>query len=357
MHKELIELLRNNPGLKAKEIAKRIDKDRKSVNRFLFSHPDDFIKDESHFWSLTTSELTVEFIPDWMDSDAFEDCLRVGECPLTSNQGIVRFVFPKGCSPMLDGNARLLALCNQLILDRKRVILDFSDNKQALTYLDRLGFLEHLSPKIEMLPQRPKSSRAKVYRGNSKALVEFGVIDPSDDNKGLINDLTDRFVSQSSGDYETAASTIFAEMIGNVKVHSESPIDGFAGLQKYKGRRKHIQTVVSDSGLGIFQTLEPVIDQYRKFHNVTEEPDFNIQVVEAVLTQGEISRLGAGQGRGLGFKSSKEQARKFDATLSVRQEDFSLKISFKNGKRQKTQKKTGLAKIRGTHLCFDFMVD
>ncbi len=357
MENEITELLLNNPGLKAKDIANKVGKDKKSVNQFLYSHGDDFVKDGKHCWSLATTELIVEFIPEWMDSDSFEKCLSAGECPLTSSHGAIRFIFPKDCKPMLDVNARLLALCNQLILDSKRVTLDFSDDYQALTYLDRLGFLEHLSPKIEMLPQRPQSSRAKTYRGKSKALVELGAIDPSDDNKALINNLTDRFVAQSSDNYETAASTIFAEMIGNVKVHSESPIMGFAGLQKYQGNQKHIQTVVSDSGLGIFQTLEPVINQYIKFHNMARMPDFSAHVVEGVLTQGEISRWGAGQGHGLGFKSSKEQAMKFDATLSVRQEDFSLKISFKNGRHHKTNKKTQLAKIRGTHLCFDFMVD
>lgn len=31
---------------------------------------------------------------------------------------------------------------------------------------------------------------------------------------------------------------------------------GFAALQLYKGKRRHIQTVISDSGLGIATTLK-----------------------------------------------------------------------------------------------------
>ena len=73
------------------------------------------------------------------------------------------------------------------------------------------------------------------------------------------------------------------------------------------------------------------------------------------MTEGEISRFGAG--RGLGFKSSREQAMKFDADLSVRQENFSLDLVYKNGKLVEINTHTDLATILGTHLCFDFYID
>lgn len=78
-------------------------------------------------------------------------------------------------------------------------------------------------------------------------------------------------------------------------------------------------------------------------------------IVENVMTKGEISRHGAG--RGLGFKSSREQSIKFDAKLSIRQENFSLRLEYKNGGLVNIDKQLGLVTLRGTHLCFDFFID
>jgi len=92
--------------------------------------------------------------------------------------------------------------------------------------------------------------------------------------------------------------------IGNVSEHSETPLQGFTALQKYGGRRKHIQTVVSDSGLGIAVTLKPsLMAHYPSLYKLHNSDDFDLQLVTAVSTEGEISRFGSG--RGLGFKSSR----------------------------------------------------
>lgn len=352
------QLLKKSPNLKGKAIAKKIDSNKKVVNAFLHQHPDDFIQDENFFWSLVESELLIELLPKWMDCNDFEKCLTKAGSPIDSDCSLVTFILPKSCRPMIDVIARLLALCNQLVADKKKVQLDFSQNKGTLAYFDRLGFLDHLNIDIDILPDRPKASRAKAYRGNNKAIVEIGAVDPNDSNRILVSKLTDSFVAQSSGDYETVAFTIFSELIGNVKEHSLSPLTGFAGLQKYEGNRKHIQTVISDSGAGIFNTLKDIIPtNYPQFHNYQNEDDYDIYVVDAVMTKGEISRHGSEEGRGLGFKSSREQAKKFDATLTIRQQNFSLIIRYKNGRRLPTIRKTDLVTIRGTHLCFDFMVD
>lgn len=63
----------------------------------------------------------------------------------------------------------------------------------------------------------------------------------------------DRFVEHSSANYSLEAKTVFSELVGNVTDHSESQIPGLAGLQVYRpyNKPKHIQTVISDSGLGI----------------------------------------------------------------------------------------------------------
>jgi hypothetical protein len=53
-----------------------------------------------------------------------------------------------------------------------------------------------------------------------------------------------------------AAFTIFGELINNVRDHSQTPLDGFAALQAYPGGNK-VLVVVSDSGIGLLNTLKP----------------------------------------------------------------------------------------------------
>ena len=53
---------------------------------------------------------------------------------------------------------------------------------------------------------------------------------------------------------------VLSELLQNVEEHSGAATPGFAGLQFYK-KTNHIQTVISDSGLGIVGTLMPVLSQ------------------------------------------------------------------------------------------------
>ena len=355
------EILQAKPCIKGREIAKIMGKDRKELNSFLHAHKDDFIQDNNYCWSLIKSaELKVEFEGNkWVDCNSFENSLGMSGSPLDSDQLSICFVVPEKCHILLDASARFLAICNQLIYVGKKVTIDFNNCKSTLNYFDRIGFLEHLHEDVTVLPKRPAVSKAVIYKGNSEAVVEFGAVNPEQADKELVNQLTNRFVQQSDSRYETAAFTMFSEFIGNVSEHSDTPLHGFAALQKYapKGRRKHIQTVVSDSGLGIATTLKPsLITHYPALHKLSNNnDDFDMQLVSAVLTKGEISRFGSG--RGLGFKSSREQAAKFDARLSVRQENFSLNLEYKNGQISSVESQTSLPTILGTHICFDFFVD
>jgi hypothetical protein len=92
-------------------------------------------------------------------------------------------------------------------------------------------------------------------------------------------------------------------------------------------------------------------DIYKRY----KAQEFDIDLVIDVLTKGGMSRFGAG--RGLGFKSSREQATKFDARLSVRQENFSLDICYVDGELSSIDSQIDLQTIHGTHLCFDFYLD
>lgn len=360
MKETIIKLLKEKPGLKGREIAKKIGEDKKKVNSFLDKHRKEFLQDDNYCWSLVkTEELKIEFKGKrWIDSNSFETLLQKANSPLDSDCTSIIFVIPEGCHILLDAAARLLALCNQLVWSKKNVAIDFSDCHSTLSFFDRIGFLNHLDTNITVLPKRPELSRALTYKGNSNAVVEFGAVDPRHINKKLINQLTDTFVQQSHSCYEAAASTVFGELIGNIKEHSNSPITGFAALQKYEGRRKHIQTVVSDSGLGIANTLRPSLkehypDLYKLHKDTSIESD--VELVITVMSNGEISRFGSG--RGMGFKCSRKQAMQFDAQISVRQERFCLDFLYKNGELVEVKKMLNLPKIFGTHICFDFFVD
>lgn len=357
MLQQITQVLKSTPNIKAKGISKEIGQDKKLVNKFLHAHPDNFVQDNKYRWSLVAAELNIEFDNHWVNRNSFERTLTKDGSPLDCEYNSVCFILPENCKIMLDAAARLLALCNQMVNDSKKVKIDFTACKTTLSYFSRIGFIDHLDDRVELEPARPLSSKASAYRGKSTAVVEFGAIDPRTLNKALINQLTDRFVQKSSDIYDTAASTIFGELIGNVQEHSKAEIPGFAALQIYENNRRiQIQTVISDSGLGIPATLVPSLkDHYPDLYNLRNKDDFHLLLVEAVITKGEISRYGSG--RGLGFKSSREQAAKFNARLSVRQDNFSLDMLYKNGILQRIFKKRALSTIHGTHICFDFFVD
>ncbi len=362
MKETIIKLLKEKPGLKGREIAKKIGVDKKEVNSFLPKYPNEFIQDGDFCWFLVNSkQIKIEFDKKWVDRNIFESSLQKAGSPLDFDCTSVVFVIPEGCKILLDAAARLLALCNQLILLNRSVKVDFSDCLSTFHYFNRIGFLNHLDENIEVSPERPKVSASETYKGNSNAVVEFGAVDPSQTNKALINQLSDAFVQQSHSRYEAAVFTVFGELIGNIKEHSKSAISGFAALQKYEGKgrlKKHIQTVISDSGLGIANTLRPSLKEHHphlyKLHKVANI-ESDIELVIATMSKGEISRLG--KGRGMGFKSSREQAMKFDAQLSVRQERFCLDFIYKDGELMEVKKELNLPKILGTHICFDFFVD
>lgn len=359
MQKTIENILKKTPGLKGKKIAKKVGMDRKSVNSFLHKKKDIFTQDKNYCWFLVRPKQQVlELNSHWVNAESFEQSLMETGCLLDSDYDSALVIIPNGCKILLIAAARLLALLNQLVSIGKTVTIDLTDSADTKSFLNRDGFFDHLDTRINVIPKRPTVSAAKIFQGNSDTLVEFGAIDPRQINKELIVQLGSRFVQQSDPRYETAVLTVFSELIGNVVEHSDSPIYGFAALQKYEGKRKHIQTVVSDSGLGIAKTLRPSLKAYYpelyKLY-LEENVESDADLVQTAIRKGEISRFGSG--RGLGFKSSCQQVMKFDAELSVRQERFYLKFQYRNGKLVDIDRQLGLPKIKGSHLCFDFFVD
>jgi len=361
MENEIRQILIQKPGLKGREIAKKMGVERKKVNSFLDKNRDKFHQDEGYLWSVTDDDsVTVEFESGWIDSYSFERTLLLYPDLFAIKNKRIKFVIPKGCKLLLISIAKFLALVNQLSASDNVVEIDLSDCRDTRTYFNRTGFFDHLNQVISVIPDRPEESWAEKYKGNSETLVEFGTINPKNKNKSLIIELGNIFVKKSNERFKTAALTVFSEMIGNVSEHSESDVEGFAALQFYSPPHKpnHIQTVISDSGLGVCNTLRPALKDnypslYSRFSDADVESD--IGLVTEVFTKGNISRFGGA--RGLGFKSSREQATKFDANLSIRQDEFSIELIYRNGQFIDSKVERNLSRILGTHICFDFIVD
>lgn len=352
-------LLSGGALLSAKHISKELGMTRKEVNSFLHQSQDTYEKDADFRWRLIDAKHARIALPTgWVTGEAFETIFQEAGDILDGPCQRIDFVFSLKCKTMIDCIARLLAVMNQLAHRGKQVTADFTEAGGTLTYLNRAGFFDLLDQGVAVLPRRPSVSAAKRYQGNSGNLVEFDRVDPKGSNNDLIEQLTNKFVQHSTTDHRVAALTVFGELIGNVFEHSESPLAGFAGLQKYGGHRNHIQTVVSDSGIGIARTLRPGLKaHYPALYKTFGEPSLesDIGLVTAAMSKGEISRYG--NGRGLGFKSSREQAIKFNAEISVRQQEFCLKFKYCEGELISVERRSDLSNLMGTHICFDFYLD
>ena len=120
---------------------------------------------------------------------------------------------------MIDAAVRLLSLFNQLEHIGRRVRIDFEDGMTgAMGYLNRMGFFDHLSPNVEVLPERPFYSGSKMFGGTNASLVEIAQINHQDRDPGLLSRLTDALMLScghraDARELEGAAWTIFAELI------------------------------------------------------------------------------------------------------------------------------------------------
>ena len=162
---------------------------------------------------------------------------------------------------------------------------------------------------------RPAYSAAEIHRGGNQALVEIARIN-KDARDEEIADAADDALMRSCRDrpdaaeLEGAAWTIFAELIDNIFAHSRTRLDGYAALQVYSGGNR-LSVAVSDSGLGIMETLRPSLST--EFPRACELSDTDLLV--EVFRQG-LSRHGSD--RGCGLKGSAAKAIKFNGDLDVR---------------------------------------
>jgi hypothetical protein len=301
-------------------------------------------------------ETAIALLPRWTNASGLEDILRAGPSPHTANSSQVRFRIPKGCQLMTDAAVRLLSLFNQLDCSTKRVLVEFEEGEDGVAgYLNRIGFFESLSASVEVLPQRPAAFSAQ-YRGRNPGLVEIQRIDRNRRDGTLLDRLTTAISRACKQRHDVrelkgAAWTIFAELIDNVFSHSQTPLDGFAALQVYKGGNC-LKVAVSDSGLGMLETLRPALCSEAPQLAKLSDKDLLVEVFKRGL-----SRHGAS--RGCGLKGCADKAIKFRAELDVRLPLVRvLLVPGRDGYRPNTAFcYSGLPLIWGTHICFTIELD
>jgi hypothetical protein len=362
MQKRIIQLLSKTSGLKAREIASKLELERKAVSQHLHENLEVFIQDPDTFgWSVVKSasfvlELTCGGT--WLTETHFEKALSKAGSPLDADHGHVTIKIPAERKILLCAAAKILALTNQLAAAKKKVELDFSGNKLALSYLDRAGFIDRLDPAVKLLPKRPSSSAAQQYNANNIGLVELVEITKYGDKKLNVPErIKNSFIKAFGENHSHKLFTVVAEFVGNVEEHSATEIPGFAGLQCYGNadNRPRVVTVISDSGVGICQTLRPALDKNAPDFAKKFDPSLPVSdpklILHAILKGGLSSRATGG---GAGLHSSHSEAEKLNATIKIRQENFSVKLEYKAGVLENKSWTLNLPTLIGTHIIFEF---
>lgn len=366
MKESIANVLDVRPNLKGSEIAAILGWHKKEINSFLALYKDSFIRNETDYtWSnkapLKVKEIKIDFPSGWIDANTYENDVLAGR-DFFKDKVRVCFVFKKNTKLLLEVIARFISLINQLNDYEVKVVVDLDKCSDSHSYLNRAGFFDLANKGIIILPKRPSSSTAQQFKGNCRALVEFGEICPKSENTQLKDDLRTSFITQTSAEYANVATLFFAEFIGNVSDHSGSKLKGFSGLQLYSppNSKKHIQAVISDSGKGVVATLRTTLKQhypdlYKKYPENQHESDIGLAL--EVFSKGKITRFGKESGRGLGFKSTSDNASRFDANLSIRLTDFSIQLIYRKGVLISEDILKNLTYVYGTHICFDFIID
>ena len=257
---------------------------------------------------------------------------------------------------MVGAAVRLLSLANQLTSEGVPVTMMFEDEENGVMgYLSRANFFTLLSKQVRILPTRPDPAYAKRYHGYNKGLVEFEAISSTDteQNQDIPTRLADslEIAMEMRHDHEAfshAAFTIFGELINNIYDHSQTRLDGFAALQVYQ-RGDEVQVVVSDSGIGLLETLRP------KLFTDTDKTLSDAELIRC-LFEDELQWDHKGNGQGL--HECARRALKYNGNVDIRQATCSVQLrpSYDSYERANTVHQSNLVEMKGTHVCFSFVL-
>ncbi|WP_047279407.1 hypothetical protein [Pseudomonas lundensis] len=362
MQRRISLLLNQHPGLKGREIASRLGLDKKEVNRFLDAKKGFYQQDHSYCWSLN---LESEFLVDvsseargtWIKDKHFERVLKSVGSPLELPHQKVRILVGGGKRMFLCAIAKILALANQLAIEKRSVDLDFSGNTETLSYLSRAAFISRLHKNVTVLPYRPEESDGEMYLANNLGLVELLEIKDSLAQENVPERIKHSYAHIFGSQHANKLFTIVAESVTNVQRHSGTKTPGVAAMQHYGSGSdlSKVVTVISDSGAGICATLRPALSRYwpevaAQFpvQDAASDPKL---ILRAMQEQG-LSCTGEG---GAGLHATLSKAQLLDASISIRQENFSVSLVYKDGELQQPTWMLDLPKLAGTHIVFEFL--
>lgn len=301
-----------------------------------------------------TIEHNVTFPTRWINTTQFEQALSQASTSSFSLSAGVTFHFPASCKLMVSAAVRLLSLANQLTSEGVPVTMAFEDEQNGVMgYLSRANFFTLLSKQVRILPTRPDPAYARRYHGYNKGLVEFEAISNTDSeqNQDIPTRLADslKIAMEMRDDHEAfsnAAFTIFGELINNIYDHSQTQLDGFAALQVYP-RGDEVQVVVSDSGIGLLETLRP---------KLLTETDKTLSDAELIRCLFENELQWDHKGNGQGLRECARKALRYNGSVDIRQTTCSVQLRPFHGsyERVNTVYQSNLVGMKGTHVCFSF---
>ncbi len=296
---------------------------------------------------------SIELTGGWINASGVDRAIAAAPDPRSAHITEIEFRLGAGCKLWLDGVLRLLSTCNQLVGTGKTVRLTFLDGQTGVMgYIDRMGFFDHLDPRVETFPERPVLSGALIFQGRNRGLVEIVRLDGARRD----NDLPDRLTTvlhdacsarPDAGPLSEAASTLFSELIGNVYDHSVA--NGHVALQVYPGGSKVI-VVVCDNGLGLMETLRPALNERTRDYAALTDVALLVELFRNGLSRHPDAK------HGLGLRDCATKAIRFRADLDVRLAQQNVLLKPSQGAYQPTiaHSSEGLPLLRGTHIAFTF---
>jgi hypothetical protein len=305
-----------------------------------------------------TEERLVVLPDQWTNTVALERALqhawRGTRSPFSKDTAVI-FSFPPSCKVMVDVAVRLLSLANQLAAAGIPVTFAFEARQhEAMSYLNRAYFFPLLSERVQVLPERPDPAHALQYQGQSSRLIEFKPLHPrySEAVRTVPSQLADALETAlalypGGQEFGQTPYTLFTELINNVYDHSQTELDGFAALQVY---RKRVQVVVSDSGVGLLETLRPKLRSPEA--QALEEAELLRRFLRNELAWDDRKK-------GQGLQACAQRSLKHWGSVDIRLETSRIFFSPSPAGYEKTNMQyfRGLVPLRGTHISFSFPLD
>lgn len=378
--KNILEILEAKGPLKAKKIAFILDPTRKEIthtdvssvlhqklksNLIGLSQKDDFCWE---YKKTATTLISFASQSSWLSASHIEHALKKYPELLNLSSNVI-FDFSNK-SLFLDCILKILSITNQLVNAGSKVTLKFDKDSESIGYLSRCGFFDKIHEDVEVLPGRPEISLAKLHNANSETLFEIISINANYDESYLerLDELMEAKLSDGDKDFLlNKLSTFIGEIVGNIRDHGLSNIDGYIALQIYSPGK--IVIAISDSGAGLITTLrDEALIYYQAIPElrVLKDPTLtnDIELLKYVFNKGRISRTGLDE-RGLGLSRTNNVLKKISNTkvtninLTIRQQTNEIHFPFgiDGIETLGCRTKQDLTFIKGTHFVLTIQLD